>query len=74
MVLARRRVFLYQHFLSDDEANHLISLVSAALPPPIPHTQRLSLLLGYAWARLNFPDLLVFISSGESRAQEVGGR
>lgn len=29
------RVFLYQHFLSDDEANHLVSLVSAHhLPNP----------------------------------------
>lgn len=37
MVLVRSRVFLYQHFLSDDEANQLISLVSATLPPPQSH-------------------------------------
>lgn len=36
MVLVRPRVFLYKHFLSDDEANHLISLVSATLPPSHP--------------------------------------
>jgi prolyl 4-hydroxylase len=53
MVLVRSRVFLYQHFLSDDEANHLISLVSATLPPPNP-TERLSLLLDNARTRLNF--------------------
>lgn len=53
MVLVRSRVFLYQHFLSDDEANHLISLVSATLPPHNP-TERLSLLLDNARTRLNF--------------------
>jgi hypothetical protein len=28
-----RRAFLYPHFLSDDEANHLVSLVSASAAP-----------------------------------------
>ena len=38
MAPVRHRVFLYQNFLSYDEANHLISLVSATLPPPVHRT------------------------------------
>ena len=38
MAPVRHRVFLYQNFLSYDEANHLISLVSATLPPSVHRT------------------------------------
>ena len=38
MATVRHRVFLYQNFLSYDEANHLISLVSATLPPSVHRT------------------------------------
>jgi len=66
MVLVRPRVFLYQHFLSDDEANHLISLVGATLPPPIPQNACLCFSI-MPRTRLNFG--ICSFSSLQARAE-----